>query len=462
MKIQNLSTMMFGVGATLAVACGGAQKSGLGKGSDVPPPPPVQAATTGDEGQAGPKREISKDARADYTTAMGVFAQNEKNGWNEMECRRSADRFTAVAKEHSELVEAQFMAGLSYHRCGLRSDAEQAYQAASRMKGDSKKAAFALSNLGELYYKDGKIEPAKQYWESAIKANPKLIAARINVASMQLEQMRKIGYKDGNWAKLDDEARFNLSNALGVDSDNVHAYTVFGLIYLEGYQKNKNRLDLAKVLLDEAKKRNEKYAPLQNAYGLYYMRKNALSLALKHFQAAVELDPKFAEARQNVGNVTLGFRNYEVAKENFSKALELQPKSYDATIGLGIALRGLKDFDGAEAQYKKARELDSRRGDAYYNLAVLYKDFKATKQEMQPSLSTYAAAKDFFRQFLDKTGDEADKAEAKEQIKVIDKTTAQIDKFLKMQANMPKEPPAPAPAPAPAPGAAAPATPPKQ
>ncbi|MGE0547041.1 MAG: tetratricopeptide repeat protein [Kofleriaceae bacterium] len=436
--------LVFSSAIAFAMACGGAQKSGLGKGSDVPPPPPVSSAT-GDSSGPDVKREISNDARKDYDAAMQFFAQNEKaHSWNESACRQSADRFEAVVRSHASLVEAQFMVGLSYHRCNMLSEAEKAYQTASRTKGDPKKVAFALSNLGEIYYKAGKVDGAKQYWESAIKANPKLIAARINIASMQLEQMRKVGYKDASWAKLDDEARFNLSNALGVDSDNVHAYTVFGLIYLEGYQKNKNRLDLAKVLLDEAKKRNEKYAPLQNAYGLYYMRKNALSLALQNFQAAVEADPKFAEARQNVGNITLGFRNYEVAKEQFAKALELQPKSYDATIGLGIALRGLKDLDGAEAQYKKARELDSRRGEAYYNLAVLYKDFRASKQEMQESLSTYAAAKDYFRQFLDKPGDESDKAEAKEQIKVIDKTTTQISNFLKAQANQPQPPATPA------------------
>ncbi|MGE0871214.1 MAG: tetratricopeptide repeat protein [Kofleriaceae bacterium] len=439
----NIKTRWLGFSSAIAlvVACGGSAQSGLGKGGGVPPPPQVGAATAGSD---GPKREISNDARKDYEAAMQTFAQTEKSGsWNDSSCRSTADRFESVARSHSELVEAQFMAGLSYHRCGMVQEAEKAYQAASRMKGDPKKIAFALSNLGELYYRAGKVDGAKQYWESAIKANPKLIAARINIASMQLEQMRKVGYKDPSWAKLDDEARFNLSNALGVDSENVHAYTVFGLIYLEGYQKNKNRLDLAKVLLDEAKKRNEKYAPLQNAYGLYYMRRNALSEALKYFQAAVEADPKFAEARQNVGNITLNFRNYTVAKEQFSKALELQPKSYDATIGLGIALRGLKDFDGAEAQYKKARELDSRRGAAYYNLAVLYKDFRASKQEMQESLSTYAAAKDYFRQFLDKAGDDEDKAEAKEQIKVIDKTTAQISNFLKAQASQPPAAPAP-------------------
>jgi tetratricopeptide (TPR) repeat protein len=271
--------------------------------------------------------------------------------------------------------------------------------------------------------------------------------------------MRKLGDKNPEWKKLEEDARFHLSNVLGVESDSYQAYTVYGLIYMEGYQKNKNRLDLAKLLLDEGKKRNEKYAPLQNAFGLYYMRRNALSLALQNFQAAVELDPKFIEARMNVGLITLNFRNYPVAKEQFTKALELDGKRYDAYIGLGAALRGLKDLDGAEAQYKKAQQLDPRRGEAYYNLGVLYKDFRASKQEdLKASLGTYATAKDYFRQFQDKQGDDTDKAEAKEQITLIDKTTAQINTFLKAQANQP--PPPPQPPAQPAPGAAAPAAPP--
>ncbi|NJR43663.1 MAG: hypothetical protein HC767_14460 [Akkermansiaceae bacterium] len=76
-----------------------------------------------------------------------------------------------------------------------------------------------------------------------------------------------------------------------VDSDNVAAYTVYGLIYMEGWQTNKNRLDLAKLLLDEGKKRNDKYAPLQNAYGLYHMRRAALNLALQAFTAASSSTP---------------------------------------------------------------------------------------------------------------------------------------------------------------------------
>ncbi len=457
--------VMFSAALTaLLFACGGSPKSGLAKGGGVPPPPPnIGGGASGTAGGAPvEKREISTDARKDYEAAMAFFVQNDKGAWNESSCKGAADRFQSVARSHSQLVEAQFMVGLSFHRCNLVKDAEAAYQAASRMKGDPTKIAMALSNLGEIYYRAGKVDGAKQYWESAVKANGKLVAARINLATLELDQMRKIGDKDSKWKALEEDARFNLSNVLGVDSDNVAAYTVYGLIYMEGFKKNKNRLDLAKLLLDEGKKRNEKYAPLQNAYGLLYMHRGALSLALTNFQSAVELDPKFAEARQNVGLTTLGFRNYEVAKEQFSKVLELQPKNYDAMIGLGAALRGLKDLDGAEAQYKKAKDLDPRRGEAFYNLGVLYKDFRASKQDdLKASLGTYNTAKDYFRQFQDKTGDEADKAEAKEQVTVIDKTTAQIQNFIKAQANMPPQPPpqptpapTPAPGPAPAPGAA--------
>lgn len=438
MRIQHI---LYSCALAALVACGGSAKtSGLAPGKSVPPPPPVVGGGGADQA----KPEVSADARKDYESALAFFQQNDKGAWNESACRGAAERFESVAKSHGNLVAAQFMAGLSYHRCNLIKDAEAAYQAASRMKGDATKIAMALSNLGEIYYRAGKYDGAKQYWESAIKANGKLVAARINLASLELEQMRKVGEKDSKWKTLEEDARFNLSNVLGVDSDNVSAYTVYGLIYMEGHKRNKNRLDLAKLLLDEGKKRNEKYAPLQNAYGLLYMHRGALSLALQHFQAAVELDPSFAEARMNVGLTTLGFRNYEVAKAQCSKTIELQPTNYDAHNCLGAALRGLKDLDGAEAAYKKAKDLDPKRGEAYYNLAVLYKDFRASKQDdLKASLTTYQTAKDYFRQFLDKQAADGDKAEAKEQIKLIDKTTAQIEQFIKAQANMPAQPATP-------------------
>jgi tetratricopeptide (TPR) repeat protein len=419
------------------MACGGSKAAVK---SDVPPPPTITKSENAQPGKGEkpePKREVATDTRKDYDSLAKQFAATDKaHGWNDSTCRQSADRFAAVARAHADLVEAQFMVGLSYHRCGMAQDAERAYQQAIRQKPNH---GASLSNLGELYYRAGKVSEARKYWDSAIAANGKLIAARVNVASLELEQMRKIkSTKDAGWKKLEEDARLNLSSALGVASDNVAAYTVYGLVYMEGWQTNKDRLDLAKLLLDEAKKRNDKYAPLHNAYGLYYMHKASLNQALQSFTTAVELDPKFVEARVNVGLVTLGFRKYDVAKEMMSRAIEIDPKNYDAYIGLGIAQRGLKDLDGAEATYKKARDLDPRRGDAYYNLGVLYKDFRASKStDLAASIGIYKMAKEQFQQFLTMPIEAADKAEAKEQVTLIDKTITQVQAFLKAQASQP-------------------------
>lgn len=440
------------VATSALVACGGGQKSGLKTGGDVPPPPKVTKSENSTPGKEEPKREISKEASNDYAAAVAFFDQNEKGGWNDSACKQAADKFGSVARAHPDLVEAQFMVGLSFHRCNLLDDAEKAYQQALKLKPNH---GMSMSNLGEIYYRAGKIDGARQYWEQAVKANGKLVAARNNIASMQLEQMRKINNpKDAAWKKLEEDARFNLSNVLGVDSDNVKAYTLYGLIYMEGYQQNKNRLDLAKLLLGEAEKRNAKYAPLQNALGLYYLHRASLNEALQHFQQAVDADPKFVEARMNVGLTTLNFRKYDTAKEQFSKVLELSPKNYDAMIGLGVALRGLKDFDGAEKLYNQAKGLAPNRGEAYYNLGVLYASFKANKAEFKSQPDVYRKGKGYFQDFVTKGGDANDITEAKTQIATIDKTITLIEATIKAQANQPPPPATPPAAPA---GGAAPA-----
>src|SRR3954470_4053459 len=162
----NKMILAAGLSATVAFssACGGGQKtgSGLGGGKDVPPPPPVvkndAGGGTGGGDKGAPKIEVSQDAKKDYASAMANFDNNDKGAWSESACRGSADQFAAVVREHKDLVAAQFMVGLSYHRCNLLKEAEAAYQTASHMQGDPTKIAMALSNLGEIYYRAGKID----------------------------------------------------------------------------------------------------------------------------------------------------------------------------------------------------------------------------------------------------------------------------------------------------------------
>lgn len=425
-----------------AAACGGKAhpKSGLNGGGDgdVPPPPNV----SGGGGKGDVKTPVfTKDARKDYEAAAIAFEQNDKGGWNDAACRGSAEKFEAVAREH-KMVEAQYMVGRSYHACNMLQDAESAYQAAIKMKENH---APSISNLGELYWQAGKSDGAKKYWEAAVKADPKIIAARANLAMLLLEEMHTTK-NDTAWKNLEKAARDHLSSVLAVDNDHLKAYVLYGMVYMEGWQKNKNRLDLAKLLLDEGAKRNDKYAPLQHAYGMYYLKKNNLTEALSRFTAAVELDAKFSEARMNVGLITLGFRKYDVAKDHFAKVLELDGgKNYDALIGLGIAQRGLNDLDAAEASYSKAKGLDAKRGESYFNLGVLYKDFRASKAaDLRASQTAYRTARDYFKDYLTKDGNDDDREEAKNNVEDCDKVIKQLEDFIKASANQPPADPAPA------------------
>jgi tetratricopeptide (TPR) repeat protein len=142
-------------------------------------------------------------------------------------------------------------------------DAERAYQAVIRIKPNH---GASLSNLGEIYYRAGKVGDARSYWDNAIKANGKLIAARNNVASMELEQMRKLpgGEKDAGWKKLE-RMQFNLSTcSASIPITSRRTRCTAGLH--GGLAANKNRLD-PRSCCRQANKRNEKYPPLQNAYG---------------------------------------------------------------------------------------------------------------------------------------------------------------------------------------------------
>ncbi len=419
----------------LVVACGGS-KTRSGLGGDTPPPPPKQAGKAGsDAGPAGakkPPRKISKDARKDYTKAIEYYKKQAATDWSSGACENSADKFLSVASEHPKLVEARYMAGLSYHHCKMSEKAEAQYQQA--LKVDSSHAP-SLSNLGELYFQAGKVKAAKKYWDAALAADSKIVAARNNLAWLMIEKLRVTTDK-ASWKNLEESARKQLSAALAVDNDNVKTYVLYGLLYLEGSERNKSRLDLAKLLLDEGAKRNDKYAALYNARGLLQMKRNNQSEALKNFNKAVTLDPKFAEARMNVGNITLGFRKYDTAEEQFTEVLKLQPDSYDALIGLGVAKRGLGKLDEAEDNYKKARKLDSKKGASYFNLGVLYKDFRANSaNDLKGSQDAYKKALGYFEDYRGKPDATKDgKQEAKDNIADCEKIIKQLDEVMKAMA----------------------------
>src|SRR5438445_13456558 len=105
--------------------------------------------------------------------------------------------------------------------------------------------------MGELAWKKGDKQKAQDMWEKAKSndAHQQVTAARINLAWIAYQQMRQTT-DPGQRQKLEDDALHNLQGALAIDNDNVVAYTVMALIFMEGAVSNRNRLDVAQLPID--------------------------------------------------------------------------------------------------------------------------------------------------------------------------------------------------------------------
>jgi tetratricopeptide (TPR) repeat protein len=416
---------------TIAAACGGSSastKQDIDRQAAAAPPPP--------SGEQKINRDLSGEAREDFQRAVALYQEKAKGGWDRDACVSAARRFEQVAGNYGKMVEAHYNAGLAYQNCRMLKDAESQYQAALAIQSGH---GPSLSNLGQIYFQGGNENRAREYWEKAVQADAKIAAARNNLAWLMIRQVRQ---RKSQLRDVEEKILAHLRSVLAVENDNVEAYVLLSLLYMEGSERNKSRLTLAKLLLDKAKEFGDKFAPLYNARGLLELRNDNVAQALDEFQRAVALDESFVEARMNVGNIVLGFRKYEEAAQQFTAVLQIQPKNYDAIIGLGIAQRGLKQLDQAEKSYLKAADLDQVRADAYFNLGVLYKDFRANEtQDLRAAQGHYRTAIKYFQQAQGKPGVNEDlQREARDNVSDCEKNLRSLDEAIRFQQTQPAKP----------------------
>lgn len=375
-------------------------------------------------------KKASSNERKEFVELVDKYeaAKKQPGGIPASDCSSWSRKFLSFGGG-AFAAQAHFNAGTILESCGQAKDAEGEYQEALKANPGY---GPALSNLGNIYYKQGNIQTARQWFEKAIAADPTHNASAYNnLAVIIYNQARESGdtaqYKD---------AVSKLRRALAIDSDSVVAYALLAQIYYATAENDKSKLDLAALVCKQAKetKQGAKFAPIYNTLGLINLKKKNVTGALKEFKTAVELDPKFVEAHLNIGAISLSSRQYDVAEKSFQAVLALQPGNLDATIGMGVAQRGLRKFDDAEKWYRKATELDPKICSVSYNLGLLYQDYKTVEDN-----SNLKKAQEYFRSYS--TCGKTDKAkvdDAQRRIKDIDDTFAAIEEQKKMEAETKK------------------------
>ena len=348
------------------------------------------ASTSGGEViQTGAGRGVTVKAHSNWQDAKRLFAKYEKEGWTAPRCESTIKLFEAANRAQGKrFAESLYMAGLTAERCGESARANNYYESALRA---DPKLCSARAAVGVDQYNKGLVSQAASTFRQAIKSDPRCAPAYTNLAVIQRQQ----GGRDSK------EALANLRRALAIDASYLAAFNQMALVYLEMAKANagnEQTLDLAAVVCRQAQLIDAEYAPIYNTWGLISIEKGNVTEALRFFERAAALDPNMFEAHMNFGHVTHSFRGYEDAKAAFSKAVSLRQDSYEAHIGLGAAMRGLNDAAGAKAEYDRAIAIDPRRPEAYFNLGVLYQDYQGGAK------SDLETAKQYYGQFLSRAG----------------------------------------------------------
>ena len=377
--------------------------------------------------EKGPVEEVAdryKQVRAPKKTekdqAAGMVVLNEGD------CRSFAKDFLkAGEKDKNREVDAIFNAGVVYDQCGLDKDAESMYRQAL---GKNPKFQPAMNNLAVLHQKVGQSQAALQEFEAAIKVNPSglyAVQAYNNRAALLFEKIKQSN------SKAVEEAIGAVRRALALDAESMAAYQLLAQIYFYTAESDRSKLALAQLVLDEAKKIDENYAPVYNTLGLIKLKKNDKTGALTEFRKAVAIDPSMIEAQLNIAAISLSSRNYKQAEDAFAAVLKKLPNHFEATMGMGVALRGQRKVAEAETWYQKALQLDPKNCGALYNLGLLYQDYKSGSPDDMNK------GKDYYNKYVAcEHQDKEHSDEAKRRVKDIDDTFKALEEQKKLEAEL--------------------------
>jgi Flp pilus assembly protein TadD len=140
----------------------------------------------------------------------------------------------------------------------------------------------ALMGLGMIYDTQKKYDKAKEYYQKALKVNPKFAPAANNLAYLYAEKGESI-----------DEALSLAQSAKEQFPDDPHISDTLGWVYYK-----KNIFTRAITYLKEANEKISNNSTMRYHLGMAYYKNGDNELAKKELRRALELDPKFSDAEE--------------------------------------------------------------------------------------------------------------------------------------------------------------------
>ena len=237
---------------------------------------------------------------------------------------------------------------------------------------------MAVTILGSLLAKDGKLDEAMECYQTALHYQPAYPEAHFFLGNALDEQ-----------GKLD-EAVAEYQKALWFRPTQEQTHIFMGIAL--GKQK---KYDEAMVHYTAALKLNPDSAVAQNNLARLLHTQGRFDAAIEHYTAALQIDPKLALAHNNLGILLIQKGNLVEGTQQLREALQLKPGNAETEFNLALALNQQEQWNEAAGLFKIAMAAHTTDPRAHYEFATALAHLKRTREAMGEYASALLIQPDF-------------------------------------------------------------------
>ncbi len=261
----------------------------------------------------------------------------------------------ALALDTSE-ARVQALVGICQKRAGETEDAERNLTAALPLLPNPKLHNLILSNLAQIEYARGELQPASTH-----------IAELMKTDKAELEDPNTLYLAFRIYSDLADSARNKLA-ILAPDSGRIH------LLMAEEFIKAGDATNAIRQY-ELALKQDPSFLGVHFELGEALLKESLAEASLAHATAELQLalkeDPRNAAAEAKLGFIE-GYRGHTAqAEERYRRALSLNPNQLEALLGLGAILHDRGENENAAELYARASLGDPLDESIHFRLAQI-------------------------------------------------------------------------------------------
>ena len=226
-----------------------------------------------------------------------------------------------------------------------------------------------LTDLGNILQKQGNLDEAIQYYQTAIELKPDFVQAHYNLANALRQQE-------------------NYEAAIAAYQQTLKLKPNFAVayFYLGNLLKILDKNEEAIVAYQAGLNFHPNVAAVYNNLGSIFKDKGQLSLAIENYKKALKLKPDNAEVYNNIGNILKSQDQLEAAVQFYQKAIQLNPNLAQAYRNLGNAFRRQGKLGQAIEAYQCALKIEPSFTEAAFGicisqLPIIYSDSEAINNQ---------------------------------------------------------------------------------